>query len=56
MEIKPVTPVALSTLQGDDVYILDAGSEVFVWVGKGASKDEKSKALGYATDCKIFFF
>jgi len=50
MEMKAVTPIALATLQQDDVYILDAGTEIFVWVGKGASKDEKSKALGYATD------
>jgi len=39
-----------SLLNSDDVFILDTGAEVFAWIGKGASADEKSKALGFAQD------
>jgi len=37
-------------LDSNDVFILDVGNEVYTWVGKGATKDEKNKALGYAQD------
>jgi len=37
-------------LNSDDVFILDTGAEVFAWIGKGASVEEKSKALSYAQD------
>ncbi|TPX41109.1 hypothetical protein SeMB42_g05724 [Synchytrium endobioticum] len=33
-----------------DVYVLDVGSEVFVWVGKKASADERKKAMMYALE------
>jgi len=39
-----------SLLNSDDVFILDTGAEVFAWIGKGASADEKAKALGFAQD------
>jgi len=35
-------------LESKDVFIFDAGSEVYSWVGKGASKEEKKQALGQA--------
>jgi gelsolin len=34
----------------NDVFIFDAGSEVYAWIGLKASKDEKRKALGFAQD------
>jgi gelsolin len=37
-------------LDSNDVFILDAGNEVFTWIGKGASAGEKSKALHFAQD------
>jgi len=37
-------------LNSDDVFILDTGAEVLAWIGKGASPDEKKKALGFAQD------
>jgi len=37
-------------LDPNDVFILDTGAEVFAWIGKGASPDEKAKALGFAQD------
>lgn len=39
-----------SLLKSEDVFILDTGMEVFAWIGKGASVDEKSKALSFAQD------
>jgi len=40
--------------KANDVFILDGGVQVFVWVGKGASKNEKSQCMKYATG--QFFF
>jgi len=39
-----------SLLNSDDVFILDSGAEVFAWIGKGASTNEKAKALSFAQD------
>jgi len=39
-----------SLLDSNDVFILDTGAEVIAWIGKGASPDEKKKALGFAQD------
>lgn len=35
-------------LDTNDVFIVDTGSEVFVWVGKKSNQAEKKNALGYA--------
>jgi len=52
MEFKEVATgkIPKSKLDPNDVFIFDTGAEVFAWIGKGASADEKSKALGYAQD------
>lgn len=50
LKFTELPKVSLDLLDGDDVFILDAVSEVFVWVGKGSSKAEKKNAMGYATD------
>jgi len=34
----------------DDAMIVDVGDHVFVWVGKGASTNERLKAHQYASD------
>lgn len=39
-----------SLLDSNDVFILDTGSEVIAWIGKGASQQEKTKALSFAQD------
>ncbi|XP_077969403.1 gelsolin-like isoform X1 [Styela clava] len=45
-------PFQQGELKSGDCYILDNGShgKIFVWKGKGASKDERSGALKNATD------
>jgi len=35
-------------LSSDDAFVFDTGAKVFAWIGKGASTDERKKALGYA--------
>jgi len=53
MEFKEVgkgNSCKLALLDSNDVFILDTGAEVFAWIGKGASVQEKSKALSFAQD------
>jgi len=42
--------VKRALLDSSDVFILDTGSEVYSWIGKGASVQEKQKALSFAQD------
>jgi len=42
--------VKKAALDSKDVFVLDSGYEVFVWVGKGASMAEKGRSLHYAQD------
>jgi gelsolin len=51
-EIKKTSKVCSclqeTALDGDDVFLLDSGWEVFIWVGTGADKAEKLAAMGAA--------
>jgi gelsolin len=49
-EVATGAKVKRNLLDSNDVFILDTGAEVFAWVGKKASADEKKKALGFAQD------
>lgn len=37
-------------LDTNDVFLVDSGAQVFVWIGKGATKEEKSKGMSYGAD------
>lgn len=37
-------------LKSEDVFIFDAGNEVFAWIGKGSSAAEKREAMQRAQD------
>ncbi|XP_065890487.1 gelsolin-like protein 2 [Dysidea avara] len=37
-----------SVLDSNDVFIIDTGKAVFVWIGSGASESEKKNAMTYA--------
>jgi len=53
MEFKLVAEgnaIKKSQFISDDVMVFDSGTEVYCWVGKGASPDEKKKGLGYAQE------
>lgn len=41
-------PLARSMLDSNDAFILDTGAEVFVWVGRNATKQERAKAMEHA--------
>jgi gelsolin len=40
--------VKKNLLNSNDVFILDDGGQIWAWVGKGSSPQEKAKALAYA--------
>mmetsp|Transcript_37172 Transcript_37172/g.93315 ORF Transcript_37172/g.93315 Transcript_37172/m.93315 type:complete len:375 (+) Transcript_37172:52-1176(+) len=48
LKLEGTRPFKRSQLDTNDVFILDAGLEVFAWVGLGASKEERRQAIGYA--------
>jgi len=50
LEFKEVAAgkISKSLLDSNDAFVFDAGSEVFVWIGKKASANERKEGLGYA--------
>eukprot|EP01135_Chromosphaera_perkinsii_P005753 Nk52_evm53s359 gene=Nk52_evmTU53s359 len=48
MKFSEVSPCEES-LKDDDIFIFDAGFELFVWVGKGSNSEEKRECMNYAT-------
>lgn len=48
MKITEVTPPTKAGLNPNDVTIVDTDTELFVWVGKGASRDERAMCMRYA--------
>jgi gelsolin len=54
MEFKEVgsstSKLKKSLLDSKDVFVLDAGQEVFAWIGKGASVSERKYAMQYAQE------
>jgi len=50
MEITEITdrPLVKDMLKSEDAYILDTGSELYAWVGKGATKRERIAAMANA--------
>jgi len=51
IEIKEV-PLLRSSLKSDDVYILDLGLQIFLWLGNTCNKDEKFRATQYIAQLK----
>jgi hypothetical protein len=49
-KIEEVAHFAQEDLDTDDVMILDTGDEVYVWMGSGASPEEKKKSQKLAED------
>jgi len=42
--------VTKDKLDGDDVFILDVGNEVFTWIGLGTSRQERKMAMSHAVE------
>lgn len=51
LEVAPVEgkPIKQSQLDSNDCFIVDIGSQVFVWVGKGSTQQEKTSAIQFAS-------
>jgi len=49
-EVASGANVKRSLLNSENVYIFDAGSEVYAWVGKKSTTGERKVALQYAHD------
>jgi len=49
-EVGSGAGVKRTMLKSEDVFIFDVGSEVFAWIGKGASVAERSKSMQFAQD------
>jgi len=43
----------LQDLNQDDVMVLDAGAEIYIWVGKDSSQAEQDKSFAMA---EVFYF
>jgi len=54
-EISKGPMVMRKQLDSNDVFILDTGAEVFAWIGRKASVDEKKKAMQFAQDYLVKF-
>lgn len=49
LQITPCATNSKSDLQSDDVFIVDCGQIVYVWIGSGASKQERKQCMHYAS-------
>lgn len=54
LQVDDVTPssgvLTKDILKSEDVFIVDVGTEVFVWIGKGASASERKNGVTVATN------
>jgi len=49
MNMKPIPAFSQQCLVAEDVYLLDAFHQMFVWVGSHSNKFEKNAAYNNAT-------
>jgi len=47
-KISEGNAIKKNQLDGNDVFIFDAGHEIFAWIGKGASDKERTECMVYA--------
>lgn len=48
LEMTDTDAFSMSVLDSNDVFVIDTGKECIVWVGSGASVDERRKGIQYA--------
>ena len=46
-EVASGADVTKDKFSSDDVFIFDRGDHCFVWIGKGASVDERRNSMSY---------
>jgi len=49
-EVASDADVTADKLDGSDVFILDTGAEIFAWIGKDSSSQERKQSLRFAED------
>lgn len=49
-EVASGDDISKDLLQSDDVYVVCDGKQVYTWIGKGASVDERKNAMAYAAN------
>lgn len=49
-EVAQDANIKRNLLDSNDVFVLDSGAEIFAWIGKGASEQERKTALHFAQD------
>jgi gelsolin len=49
-EVATGNAVNKGHLSSDDIFLLDVGSQIFVWIGKGSSPQEKKSGLQIAVN------
>jgi len=49
-EVSKGKAIKRNQLDSSDVFIMDTGAEVFAWIGKGASVQEKKKAMSFVQE------
>ena len=47
---------AQEDLEDDDIMMLDTWSQLFLWIGENANREEKEQATVYHLDSKIGIF
>jgi hypothetical protein len=52
LKIEPVAKGRLekTNLDTNDVFLVDTGTEVYCWIGKGANKEERKKGMEHAAE------
>ncbi|XP_020605065.1 gelsolin-like protein 2 [Orbicella faveolata] len=48
LEMTDVNGFSKGVLNSNDVFVVDTGKQCFIWVGRGASIDERRKSMEYA--------
>lgn len=50
LQVDPIStrPIKQEMLKTEDCFILDTGSALYVWVGRGSTKQEKTQAMSRA--------
>lgn len=54
--VEEIVDFNQNDLESDDVMILDAFTEIFVWLGRASNTDEKKSALETVLVSFVFFF
>jgi hypothetical protein len=52
--VEEIPEFSQEDLSSDDVMILDAFTDIYIWIGKGANEIERKMSMDTASVCRIF--